>query len=642
MYDDKDTFSKCTPYGECLLNKQKVDIACCITIFNESEDAILTSLASLSHSIDNFQKKQKEPKKVTIVLITDGREHVALSTIHLFRKLGLMNESAIYSESGEFSTVDSFKHEQMMALTDSTLASQSIDPRWLAIYNTSLMSHHSDSKDQNISHQTSYSLMLFIKEKNQGKLNSHWWFFNHFCKQLNPEYCIQIDAGTAPNQNTLNALYTRVASNPRLGALASRIQVPAPNHFGRLLHVWQYGDFLVQKIMDWPAEVKSGFLTVIPGQFCMFRWAAIANDSDTSEANHASVLTRYFRGLNNLSCFEANMFLAEDRVLGFELISQKGSNFVIGYAPEAVSTTDICETLPELIRQRRRWINSSFACNLNTIANIFSYLRNSGANLSNKAHTTLAIPWLIMNGLVQWFFPAMLILLCAFLTSTASKKFPVNTLSTFIETWLLPLFIASLGIQVFVYMAKPTSEYLLKNFTFTVATFQIIVLTACALNFIFKVGDMSLIALPLILLVSIYGISLAISMRFLMTSIKYLWSYPFVTPFVTLAFTIYSVCNCHDVSWGTKGLNKIVKVKLKFSKSTLKNELKLFIDECFRPTVFLMWSGSNFMLCLVYFLSETAEKKIILDSIFLFLLCYLLFKSLSGMLTFLMIRLKNL
>ena len=135
---------------------------------------------------------------------------------------------------------------------------------------------------------------------------------------------------------------------------------------------------------------------------------------------------------------------------------------------------------------------------------------------------------------------------------------------------------------------------------------------------------------------------LAISMRFFMASIKYLWSYPLITPFFTLPFTIYSVCNCHDVSWGTKWLNKIVKVKSKFSKITLKNKLKLFRDECFRPTVFLMWSGSNFMLCLVYFLSETAEKKIILDSIFLLFLCYVLFKSFSGMLTFLMIRLKNL
>jgi hypothetical protein len=53
-------------------------------------------------------------------------------------------------------------------------------------------------------------------------------------------------------------------------------------------------------------------------------------------------------------------------------------------------------------------------------------------------------------------------------------------------------------------MAKPTSEYLLKNFTFTVATFQFVMLTACALNFIFKVGDMSLIALPMILLVAIF------------------------------------------------------------------------------------------------------------------------------------------
>ena len=32
-------------------------------------------------------------------------------------------------------------------------------------------------------------LILAIKERNGGKLNSHLWYFSGFCRQLQPDYC---------------------------------------------------------------------------------------------------------------------------------------------------------------------------------------------------------------------------------------------------------------------------------------------------------------------------------------------------------------------------------------------------------------------------------------------------------------------
>lgn len=39
-------------------------------------------------------------------------------------------------------------------------------------------------------------LVYGLKESNRGKLDSHRFFFDGFCRELNPRYCILTDCGT--------------------------------------------------------------------------------------------------------------------------------------------------------------------------------------------------------------------------------------------------------------------------------------------------------------------------------------------------------------------------------------------------------------------------------------------------------------
>lgn len=41
-----------------------------------------------------------------------------------------------------------------------------------------------------------FYLVYGIKESNRGKLDSHRYFFDGFCRELNPRYCILTDCGT--------------------------------------------------------------------------------------------------------------------------------------------------------------------------------------------------------------------------------------------------------------------------------------------------------------------------------------------------------------------------------------------------------------------------------------------------------------
>jgi len=59
-------------------------------------------------------------------------------------------------------------------------------------------------------------IILVLKQENTKKINSHRWLFNAIGRQLNPETCVLLDAGTKPGHK---AIY-HCKLSPALGRLA--------------------------------------------------------------------------------------------------------------------------------------------------------------------------------------------------------------------------------------------------------------------------------------------------------------------------------------------------------------------------------------------------------------------------------------
>lgn len=63
------------------------------------------------------------------------------------------------------------------------------------------------------------NLFFCIKYKESGKLNSHNWFFNGFCKELKPKYAVILDAGVRPYKDAIFKMYRCMKINQKIGSV---------------------------------------------------------------------------------------------------------------------------------------------------------------------------------------------------------------------------------------------------------------------------------------------------------------------------------------------------------------------------------------------------------------------------------------
>ena len=100
--------------------------------------------------------------------------------------------------------------------------------------------------------------------------------------------------------------------------------------------------------------------------------------------------------------FAANMYLAEDRILCFELVTKRGASWLLRYVKSARAETDVPDALPELISQRRRWLNGSFFAAVHATSH-WSYIFRSGHGGARKFWLCVEFLYNAINLAFSWF-----------------------------------------------------------------------------------------------------------------------------------------------------------------------------------------------------------------------------------------------
>jgi len=276
--------------------------------------------------------------------------------------------------------------------------------------------------------------------------------------------------------------------------------------------------------------------------------------------------------------FTANMYLAEDRILCWELVSKRGCAWILHYVKSAYAVTDVPDQVPELISQRRRWLNGSFFAAVHSTFH-FHYLYRSSHSFLRKAWIHVEMVYQGFNLIFSWFALANYYIAFAILSESMEDP-SFNLKGIKIVNAILNYFYLGLLVTCFILALGNRPQGSKWGYTMALIGFALVTvyMTVAAFLLAFKgiqnlanntAGGLTLddiftnhifrnIVLSLLATLGLYIIASLIFFEpwHMITSfIQYL----LMAPSYINVLNVYAFANVHDVSWGTKGDNTVAK-----------------------------------------------------------------------------------
>ena len=342
---------------------RETELFICVPMYNENEILFTRTMHGIMRNISHFCSRTKSRiwgkdgwQKIVVCIIADGRRKVHPRTLNALAAMGVYQEGIAKNVVNQ-KEVTAHVYEY-----------------------TTQVSLDSDLKFKGAEKGIVPCQVIFcLKEKNQKKLNSHRWFFNAFGRALQPNVCILLDVGTKPAPTALYHLWKAFDQDSNVAGAAGEVIAGKGKNFLGLLNplvASQNFEYKMSNILDKPLESVFGYISVLPGALSAYRYYALQNDS----TGHGP-LSQYFKGETlqgkDADVFTANMYLAEDRILCWELVAKREERWVLKFVKSAVGETDVpgkslcllnpgvmiltdVDSVPEFISQRRRWLNGAF------------------------------------------------------------------------------------------------------------------------------------------------------------------------------------------------------------------------------------------------------------------------------------------
>ncbi|KAF7362316.1 Chitin synthase [Mycena venus] len=445
-------------------------------------------------------------------------------------------------------------------------------------------------------------IIFCLKEKNQKKINSHRWFFNAFGPLLQPNVCVLLDVGTQPGPTSIYHLWKAFDINSNVGGACGEIVALKGKYGTNLINplvAAQNFEYKMSNILDKPLESVFGYITVLPGAFSAYRYIALQND-----ARGEGPLQKYFLGEKmhgaGADIFTANMYLAEDRILCWELVSKRGGSWILHYVKSAYAVTDVPDQVPELISQRRRWLNGSFFAAVHSTVH-FHYIYRSSHTFIRKFWIHVEILYQFFNLIFAWF--ALANYYIAFTILTKALEDPDFKLKGIhIVNVILEYFYLGLLIMCFILSLGNRPQGSKWGYTLAFIGFGIITIYMTTAAFLLAFKGIQVIAqdkgAPLDVtdffqkhdLPEYCGVAARdvwVVCRRIAHFREFFEPWHMITSFIQYllmapsyiaVLNVYAFANVHDVSWGTKGDNKVsTDLGTVSAKKDNKNEVEAVV-----------------------------------------------------------------
>ncbi|KAJ5586582.1 chitin synthase [Penicillium hetheringtonii] len=611
---DPDEFTLSNGYNlRAAMYNRYTEMLIAITYYNEDKVLTARTLHGVMQNIRDIVNLKKTEfwnkggpawQKIVVCLVFDGIGPCDKETLDVLATVGIYQDGIMKRDvDGRETVAHIFEYTTQLSVTPSQELVRPV------------------MNDQPARNLPPVQMIFCLKQQNSKKINSHRWLFNAFGRILNPEVCILIDAGTKPGPKSLLALWEAFYNDKNLGGACGEIHALLGKRWEKVLNpivAAQNFEYKISNILDKPLESVFGYVSVLPGAFSAYRYRAIMGRplEQYFHGDHTLSARLGRKGIEGMNIFKKNMFLAEDRILCFELVAKAGYSWHLTYVKASKGETDVPEAPPEFLGQRRRWLNGSFAAGLYSIVH-FTRIYKSGHNLLRLAWLHVQLIYNLIQLAMTWFSLASYWLTTAVImdivgvpsTTNKNRGWPFgndmtpvfnNVIKALYITFLIQQYVLALG-------NRPKGSkfaYLLALVFFAIVQLYILVLSFYLVAQAFSGGSLGLetgngfggfmsslftstSGLVLIALVSTYGIYVIASILYadpwhMITSS---WAYFLGMPSSINVLMVYAFCNWHDVSWGTKGSDQVSALPSAQTHSAPGSSTNNFVEEADQPQV---------------------------------------------------------
>ncbi|CDS10052.1 hypothetical protein LRAMOSA02729 [Lichtheimia ramosa] len=552
-----------------LMNRQ-TELFIVMTMYNEDRELFCRTMHGVMKNIAHLCSRTRSHmwdtegwKKVVVCIVADGRNKCDPDVLNVLAAMGVYQRGVAKNMVND-KAVKAHLYEYTVQV--------SVDP---------------DMRIKGAERGIVPVQILFcLKEQNAKKINSHRWFFNAFGQILQPNVCVLLDVGTRPGNTSIYHIWKTFDLNATIAGACGEIRVQTKGGMSLLnpLVAAQNFEYKMSNILDKPLESVFGYISVLPGAFSAYRYAALQNDCHGN-----GPLQKYFLGEHGVSAssdiFTANMYLAEDRILCFELLAKKHEKWVLKYVQSAFGETDCPDQLPEFLSQRRRWLNGSFFAAIYSTCH-FHRVWSTSHSVARKMMLTVQFAFNFANLVFNWLGMANFYLTCYFV----SKSLSPPDMDPIGNRWGERIFESLRYLYIFLFIVsficsmgnRPQGSKWM--FVVSVLAYAVIMgYTIFAGGWLMRQSIVKgmqeagwsqdnnaminlgiLIGQPefrnvFISTISTYGLYILSSLFYLdpwhmITSVV---QYLLLLPTYVNILNVYAFCNTHDVSWGTKGDNSM-------------------------------------------------------------------------------------
>jgi chitin synthase len=394
-------------------------------------------------------------------------------------------------------------------------------------------------------------LIVAVKEANGGKLNSHAWALRGLGPFLAPDFVVMLDAGTVPAPAAcLRLLGTLLCARDVGGACGEICVAAAQRSLLAPVVMAQVFEYTSANAVDKAFESTLGFIGVLPGAFSAYRCAAL----------EGAPLEAYFlledrAAAARLSTLVANMYLAEDRILGFEIVAKRGARWRLAYDAGAAAHTDVPETVGQLVKQRRRWLNGSFFATVYALSLWARLMPGGGTAHAWPRQVAFAFLFLFhaVNVLLAWLTLGNTYFALRLVLDAAAPAFAGPAASGAIVQFFYCLSWAWQLLHVFllIWSLGNKAEESLWLWSTAAVFFGLVGLCAIALVVSFIAVSSPAVWVSGVGALAVYllcGALMGQAVPLVLSAAHYLAS----IPLFSILIPIYAWSNTHDLSWGTR------------------------------------------------------------------------------------------